>query len=320
MPGDGEDEFGSDDFDEADFSVPHGDHPDEVCLAPVNASDRLRRRSSLPHKPHQPPVRDAKQNCLQRPRLPPLDDNSTGSRAAPQTPINSSRSNLGPVIYANGQFANQDPLPRPPDSAMPNQQANSSGQAQQDSFPQFPQYAQQSSGGPQHDNQCNDSSNLINHDAPVGFFTARAAESLQGGSGLPIKAPSFNPHLESPSIRKTPGVDHTKTKPVGRDVVGNSASAQPPSTNVPRANFVNPQTDKTRRLGMPGGSPSPLQNRGSYKPPSMKRPAESNLVRSALGDVTAASVNEAVADAGDEKRPRISMEAQGTGNGGALNV
>jgi len=71
---------------------------------------------------------------------------------------------------------------------------------------------------------------------------------------------------------------------------------------------------------MPGMA-SPLQNRGSYKPPQMKRPAESNATRSALGDVTSASVN-VVSDAGgDVKRQRFGTEVQGVnGNHGMLDV
>ena len=63
---------------------------------------------------------------------------------------------------------------------------------------------------------------------------------------------------------------------------------------------------------------SPLQNRGSYKPPQMKRPAEAGA-RSALGDVTNATVNITNADGTvDAKRQRM-----GTENGqatGALNA
>lgn len=114
-----------------------------------------------------------------------------------------------------------------------------------------------------------DSSNTAEHNPPVGFFTARAAESLQKGATPASNVAVFNPHLESPSIRKTAGVDHTKTKPVRTESLG-----APPAANPPRTNFVNPQADKTRRVGMPMGVASPLQNRGSYKPPQMKRPAD----------------------------------------------
>lgn len=60
---------------------------------------------------------------------------------------------------------------------------------------------------------------------------------------------------------------------------------------------------------MPGGGTSPLQNRGSYKPPQMKRPADGILEsRPALGDVTNASVNASSVDRnGDAKRPRIDV-------------
>ena len=119
-----------------------------------------------------------------------------------------------------------------------------------------------------------DSSITAEHNPPVGFFTARAAESLQKGSALPSNVPVFNPHLESPSIRKTAGVDHSKTKPVRTESLGAPLAAIPPRTN-----FINPQTDKTRRVGMPTGVASPLKNRGSYKPPQMKRPADETFAQ-----------------------------------------
>lgn len=112
-------------------------------------------------------------------------------------------------------------------------------------------------------------SNNHEHDPPTGFFTARAAESIQNAVGMPLKAPAFNPHLESPSIRKTAGVDHTKTKPVEKDAV----------RLPPRPNFVNPQTDKARRVGMPVGTGSPLQNRNSYRAPQTKRQVEMTMVQ-----------------------------------------
>ena len=146
-------------------------------------------------------------------------------------------------------------------------------------------------------------SNASEHEAPTGFFTARAAESLQNANGLP-KGPAFNPHLESPSIRKTAGVDHSKSKPVNRDLVCPPVLPSPPSRG---SCFVNPQTDKARKLGMPGAA-SPLQNRGSYKPPQMKRPADSG--RSALGDVTgSSSINVPTFDVGEDvKRQRLGGE------------
>lgn len=114
------------------------------------------------------------------------------------------------------------------------------------------------------------------YDPPVGFFTARAAETVQNATGAIARAPSFNPRLESPSIRKTAGVDHTKTKPVGKDILG--PPSMPVAPGAVQPNFVNPQADKTRRIGMPTGASSPLSNRSSYRPPQIKRPTESTLV------------------------------------------
>lgn len=63
---------------------------------------------------------------------------------------------------------------------------------------------------------------------------------------------------------------------------------------------------------MPVGAASPLQNRGSYKPPQMKRPA--------LGDVTSASVNVTPDSGGNGKRQRIGLEERAAGNDEGLNV
>lgn len=154
---------------------------------------------------------------------------------------------------------------RPPGCDQPGQQAASSRDCPSAHDPPLQGQPQSASSG------------IMPSNPPLGFFTARAAESVQNCSGVPLKAPSFNLHLESPSIRKTAGVDHSKTKPVGRDIVG--PALQSPAavgTSVGRPMFTNPQADKGRRVGMPMGAASPLSNRGSYKPPQMKRGADGN--------------------------------------------
>ena len=164
------------------------------------------------------------------------------------------------------------------------------------------------------------SSNPSDSEVPLGFFTARAAESLQKAQGSSVKAPAFNPHLESPSIRKTAGVDHSKSKPINRDLVGVTAAPTPLPPNG--STLAHPQTDKVRKLGMSGGGASPLQNRGSYKPPQVKRPAEGLTgPRPALGDVTNSSVNASAADrSGDSKRQRIDVGNNGIKEQGILNA
>lgn len=130
----------------------------------------------------------------------------------------------------------------------------------------------------------------------VGFFSAKAVMPTDGQApGVPpvISTAAFNPHSESPSIRKTPGVDHTKSIPLGRNLKHiPSSKSEESSVPVKRGNILNPQLDATRRIGAPG-SPSPLGNRGSYKPPTMtgKRPSDvgggNGAMRPPLGEVRA---------------------------------
>lgn len=117
----------------------------------------------------------------------------------------------------------------------------------------------------------------------TGFFSARAAVMVpevftaeDPPQAAPQNLPAFNPKLESPSIRKTPGIDYKGSRPVSKDLKQLpgycQAAAGPPSM---RPNLVNPLLDATRKIGAPG-SLSPMANRGQYKPPSMKRPVDSN--------------------------------------------
>jgi DNA repair and recombination protein RAD52 len=151
----------------------------------------------------------------------------------------------------------------------------------------------------------------------AGFFSARAAQMIpesKAAEGAPAPIPShlpaFNPYAESPSIRKTPGVDHKSTRPLTRDL----KHVPPPSQSIAASgpiqrpgNIVNPQLDAARRIGAPA-SPSPMSNRGGqYKPPT-KRAVDNRgsggITRAPLGDLPA---NEPIgADAGgDLKRQRL---------------
>ncbi|KEZ38779.1 DNA repair and recombination protein rhm52 [Scedosporium apiospermum] len=162
---------------------------------------------------------------------------------------------------------------------------------------------------------------------PVAFFSARAVNkdipesSLTAESGLIPKAQQlFNPKAESPSIRKTPGIDHNSSKPVTRNAVQSSSQA-PASPAVPSAgpgsrpgggfqsgigNVVNPHLNQARRIGTPGGGASPLANRGQYRPPTMKRPlpGDGNGARPALTEVStnsAVGLNDGAFDAKRQK-------------------
>ncbi|KAL9640715.1 MAG: hypothetical protein Q9164_000110 [Protoblastenia rupestris] len=301
-----EDEFGSDDFDEVDFAVPEEDHPDEVTTDPATESARFGRRTSLPHKRHEASNHNIKQTDIPQLHSPAGRNQSTAPTAGPQTPAADGRL----AIPANISQPQRRQVPPFPQQESPNISAHASPTVQAQPVNQQPAKAH-----PDYTPSLN-SSNTSEHEPPIGFFTARAAETLQNPQSA-LKAPLFNPHLESPSIRKTAGVDHTKTKPVNRDLVGAPTAISNPPPRGP--NFVNPQADKARKVGMPGQA-TPLQNRGSYKPPQIVKRPNADSGRLALGDVTSASVNVlAINDCADIKRQRIGDENL-SGEAGMLNV
>ena len=125
----------------------------------------------------------------------------------------------------------------------------------------------------------------------------------------PKPGQAFNPHLQSPSIPRTPGVDHSASKPLaksGKHVaalvrgegdeeggvavaasegggggMGNGFGKAPGAGAAAVAGrgpagpgaVVNPQLDQARRIGAPAGAVSPLGNRGQFRPLTVKRPA-----------------------------------------------
>ncbi|KAI8315059.1 DNA repair and recombination protein rhm52 [Colletotrichum sp. SAR11_59] len=227
------------DFDEADFAVVEGDHPDEVVLPPAN--------------------------------------NTANSRATSVAPA--------PPVPQHMQTSNNRPLGR-------STSAGNLGRA-----PQTPNQAHSRGGGG------------ANPAEPIAFFSARAVQqipdsALQGtNTDTPLMMPAgqqaFNPKAESPSIRKTPGIDHNSSKPLSRNgthVPPTSTQAETPAkgsgfTPVRPAGAgpaPNPQFSQARRIGAPGGAGSPLANRGSYRPPTMKRPLQQDggAGRPALADVS----------------------------------
>ena len=277
------------------------------------SSEIFRRRNSLPGKADIQAECATEHDSIQRPKLPLARDciKPNGHFTTLQRPTNRERSNSALPSSATGGREKPSSETKPQHLLTSEQEVKTLATGQQLPTPCLPQNLPPQGRFLPKEAPIFDSTNTSEHNPLIGFFTARAAESLQNGPSLPLKASAFNPHLESPSIRKTAGVDHTKTKPVGREVVGPA-----PQPTVHRANLINPQSDKSRRIGMPMAVASPLQNRGSYKPPQMKRLVESSGPRSALGDVT-----NMVSDvSGDVKRQKIELEAQGiSSDEGLLN-
>lgn len=159
---------------------------------------------------------------------------------------------------------------------------------------------------------------------PVAFFSARSTlDPNQSGGNQNQQKQLFNPKAESPSIRKTPGIDHTSSKPVARNGqhIPPANSQAPSSTQSGNTggfaslrqsigNTMNPSLDQARRIGAPGGLGSPLANRGQYKPPTMKRslPAEgngTNGARSPLVDIPTNATSANDGDGLDAKRQKV---------------
>ena len=145
------------------------------------------------------------------------------------------------------------------------------------------------------------------------FFSARAVPMVPEGQkadeipAQPNNLTVFNPHAESPSIRKTPGIDHNSSKPLTRDLkhVPGSSQIAASAGLATRGNIVNPQLDATRRIGVPG-SPSPMVNRGMYKPPTLKRPSDvGNGGRVPLVDLLTNGAMATGDSVGDAKRQRL---------------
>lgn len=288
--------FAGDEFDEADFSVAHQEHPDEVSLDGGTSLEDLQGQSTFSRKGQIPGPQTAPDRNVQQMRPPAAQRQYMTPGRAPKLQTPSRVTDSGPVTLTKsvepkigliqGQRKSESHSTQQPGRKTNDWQPVPALQAPYNASGDSAEVPRSTPGSP-HSRGNSERADAVprntppvvplgsaEYEPPIGFFTARAAESIQNISGLPLKAPAFNPHLESPSIRKTAGVDHTKTQPVGKDIVVVSPGVIPPWSN-----FVNPQTDKARRVGMPVGMASPLQNRNSYKPPQIKRPVEMNVAQ-----------------------------------------
>ncbi|KAK8055876.1 recombination protein Rad52 [Apiospora rasikravindrae] len=294
-----DDDFG--DFDMADFGVTEDGHPDEVVLptshginekpnAPSSGPNNDQNKTSTngtagPAKPMQPPTR-----AQGRP-----GQNGPPPRPNPQTP------NQAP--QRPGTMYNGRPNPQMHGKPMP----AGTGAAQVAAAQQAASNARMNTPPP------------ANAEAtgPVGFFSARSVNQLPEdappgtASVAPDKARVFDPHAESPSIRKTPGIDHKTSKPVAKDikhVPPMKRDEEPPNPGPgqgfgrPPAGPMNPSLAGARQIGAPGGGMSPMSNRGQFRPLSVKRPAADGAGRPALNEV---STNNSVNAAADGKRQKM---------------
>lgn len=315
-------EFLGDVFDEADFVVTNTGNPDEVSLE-VDTPRQLQRPQA---KQQLPPVQQTQQGYQPRPAGPhsAIVTPSKPERSWAAGPGHTVHNNTSQTVENTHQAAMQKPN-------MGNNNPSQEFQRPSNSIGIKAENATDVSSntgvnlGPANNEQ--NISNAGPSDAPVGFYSARAVDMLrENPRGSPM-APKFDPHAESPSIRKTAGVDHTKSVPVSKPMLFGTS----PSPAAGARNFVNPSTDIHRRIGAPGGNSgiaSPA-NKGftasSYRP--LTRPAVDNnnntnnnssmttqdpgLKRPPLNDVTNApgfsgnGTSGIISGPGDIKRPRL---------------
>ncbi|RAH61894.1 hypothetical protein BO85DRAFT_412641 [Aspergillus piperis CBS 112811] len=271
MTFDGDGEFGSDLFDEADFGVGGSGNPDEVVLGPETQKQPPTPLNG-PNVPRQPFNNNA--------RAPMRPNPAMVTPSKPERPFNP----------APG--ARQNPAPQPFNSRLnPSAAQNQPAPQRQSMPPQAPQQnlpnnrmvppaqaaaaASNTSGavpikrefGAPTTNEPPKPQDTLPGTPSASFFSARAVDLLRDNpNGIPSGAPVFDPHAESPSIRKTAGIDHNKSLPVSRPMLAGTGAASPATNNA--RDFVNPSQDMNRRIGAPGMN-SPMSRpmtTSSYRP------------------------------------------------------
>jgi DNA repair and recombination protein RAD52 len=343
MSSDYDDEFGGNAFDDVDFT-----RSDEFVV-PADANLLDAEMEEAPVVPKQEvangAMRQAQQRANSLPQQRPSMPNTGQRPPIPPQPV------MPPVQQRpNGQLGAGIPGQQPPPYAArsPHQHTEASAvQRPQVAPPQqrvsasTPEMQQnrQPIQQPQPNNGMPPGQPMP--ETPVGFVRGRVADLVQSANGQIPTNGIFNPHAESPSIRKTGGFNHRTSAPVRREDIGAPAAPAPPANNGPqgfvpphinqnshaqntspvphantipglqRTNFVSPQQDPHRRIGAPMGMQSPGGRPGGYKPPGpagVKRgPPDTGPARAPLSDVS--NVKQPTADAGasggDPKRARI---------------
>ncbi|KAL8392993.1 hypothetical protein RB595_002979 [Gaeumannomyces hyphopodioides] len=269
----------------------------------TNNNTGQQRQMPPPPRQHPPPQRQSAgpasiNNQSRQPQTPGQPPSRPG--IAPNGGSSNQMNNHGirPQPQANNQGR---PQPQQPGNGMGQRPANNGNNGMPQHTPPAPQNG--AAGG-----------------ESAGFFSARAVPRVpDDGTAIPpgsISGKAFDPKAESPSIRKTPGIDHNSSRPLTkngqhvappsssqaandksslgagggmRDSISRPQGQLPPSNHqspqgpMGRPNVLNPQLDHSRRIGAPGGPGSPLANRNQYRPPTIKRPPLTEVPNGAGG-------------------------------------
>lgn len=350
-----DDDFGGNPFDDTDFT-----HPDEV---------RLDDTSNMGAVPTNKPVAAVANGGMQQrqgvsrmqsmPQLRPPNVQPPPAVQQPQAPQRPSGPIRPPHNLAQPQ-ANRPPAPQAANHPQRPQTSVTSGQAQLDGSssetlnttgstsntiihqqqPRGPvAHTRNSLSGEQPDQQDQQAPRMPPPGNPEGFVTGRSVDLLNQPpeSRPPPSSMAFNPHADSPSIRRTQGINPGKSAPVLRQAINGAATTNGQHTPAPvsapvsvplsgqivppqqqpqqaqqqsnglngaatpiRTNYVNPSADMNRRIGMPPSAAShTIQNRTTYKPPTtLKRPPLTDVSNIQMVDGT-----------GDPKKAKIDPNA-----------
>ena len=299
---------------------------------------------------------------------------------APQRPQGPPRPPTGASVAPPGRMAPPPQQKPAPTAAAPAQQnpdtsgnrsnpssATTTSDTSSTTTPQQPSRAQNQAAVNQTAHAPDTS--LDNHSAPRmpppgnpdGFVTGRSAELLNQPPGArpPNAALPFNPHAETPSIRRTQGVNPGKSVPITRSILQQQQGAtnatgahtavmqnggQPQqaqqqaahqrqespapavamnglngATTPVRTNFVNPSADQHRRIGMPPAGGH--NNRSAYKPPSIAPGGgHAGLKRPPLSDVSNIQQMDGTGDAKKAKLNGHADKPAAEGVGGEENI
>jgi DNA repair and recombination protein RAD52 len=359
-----EDDFGGNPFDEADFS-----HADEMPEIETPAKQGPQHGGA--------PQRQGVPRMQSMPQMRPPNVPSPAPVNNPQPP----QKPQGPPRPPSGAVQPQQTRPQPPQAINnaqrginvpplpPQNNANGGGNRSNPSsatsttstshHPNQHQAQQQQEQVPHNLAQSNATNGDLDPNGlpiprqpppgiPEGFVTGRNADLLNQPSAanrLPNPAAiAFNPHADSPSIRRTHGVNPGKSAPIMRsalqstsasnvsNVPGQNAAPQAhqPGPNVPpappaavssnglngattpvRTNFVNPSADMNRRIGMPPTTAG-IQNRNAYRPPGANLNPNQGLKRPPLSDVSNLQAQQAQMDgSGEIKKAKVGEQAAG---------
>ncbi|PGH16447.1 hypothetical protein AJ79_01778 [Helicocarpus griseus UAMH5409] len=305
FPLDLEGEFGSDLFDEADFAESHGFDPDESTLidpGPAQPQQNPPQASTISHEPQKSFPKPAPRPINQivtpskperswaagppigaQPDLPPIQGEKLNRSAIPQNPSN----NYNPADFKTPSAPKPQQLPRNDAKPIPLQQSNH--------VPNLPPplpsdqlkaKTDSSSKGDEITSPTKAPSPLSSQipedkrpqDAAGGFYSARAADALRTNPyAAPGTAPTFDPRFDSPSIRKTAGINHNTSAPVPRNIVG----INPPQFTdnnagpVPSASQTQTHPDPARR----GPTPGPVGGNNGFVPPTARGPMMASSYR-----------------------------------------